>query len=156
MKFVLHGIRFIAGMAWAIVSVFVIPAMVYDNVGPFKALKISTSAIKKTWGESLVRVYGLGMIQGLMFVLGILVFGGFGYLFRAADVMVLVAIGGVGAVYLLAVFLIFNVANTVYNTALFVYANTGKVPELFAVASEGSDVVSGAFKSSKNQNYNKL
>ena len=143
-KFILNGIRFVAGMAWVIVSVFVVPAMVYDNVGPFKALKISTGAIKKTWGESLVRVYGLGFIQGLMIVLGILVFGALGYLLRAADVMILIGLGVIGVVYLIMVILVFNVANTVYNTALFVYANTGKIPEGF-----DSEVISHAFEKNK-------
>jgi len=141
MKFVLSGVRVVLGMAWAIVSIFVVPAMVYNNVGPIDALKNSGSAIKKTWGESLVRVYGLGFIQGLMFLLGILVFGGIGYLLRSADVMVLVGLGFIGFIYLLGVFLVFNVANTVYNTALFVYANTGKIPEGFT-----SEVISHAYQ----------
>jgi hypothetical protein len=122
--------------------------MVYNNVGPFKALKISTGAIKKTWGESLVRVYGLGFIQGLMIILGIVAFWALGYLIRSSDGMVLVGLGVIGVSYLRGVVLVFNVANTVYNTALFVYADTGKIPELFAA--EGSEVISHAFEVKQN------
>lgn len=139
-KYVLYGIRAIFGMAWAIVSVFVVPAMVYNNVGPIDALRQSASAVRKTWGESLARVYGLGFVQFLFILLGVLVFGGLLYFFRFLDSYVLFVVGGVGVIYLLFVFLVFNVANTVYNTALFEYANTGKIPSGFS-----SDVIAGAY-----------
>ena len=39
---------------------------------------------------------------------------------------------GLGIVGVIAIILIFNVANTVFNTALYVYASTGQEPEMFA------------------------
>ena len=36
---VLHILRGVLGMAWAIVTIFVVPAMVYDNLTPFDAIK---------------------------------------------------------------------------------------------------------------------
>jgi len=143
---VLTIIRGILGMAWAVVSVFVVPAMVYNNVGPFKALKQSARAVKKTWGESLIRYYGLGLMQFLFLVLGVLVFGaGFYFLSKFGGYVVL-TLGILTIVYLFGVFLIFNVANSVYNTALFIYSHTGKVPGDFT-----SEVVSHAFVSKKKK-----
>jgi len=43
------------GAAWGILTIFVVPSLVYENVGPFEAIKKSASVLKKTWGESLTR-----------------------------------------------------------------------------------------------------
>ncbi|HYD02922.1 MAG TPA: DUF6159 family protein, partial [Alphaproteobacteria bacterium] len=56
----------ILGAAWAMLAAFVIPGMVYHDIGPIDALKKSGHAIKKTWGESLIRYYGLGLIEFLL------------------------------------------------------------------------------------------
>lgn len=127
------------GMAWGIVTLFVVPAMVYKGLKPFDAIKASTAAIKKTWGESLMRHYGLGLMQFLFFFVGILVFGaiisatGGGALTTA---LVIVAVA-----YFIVVALLFAVLNAVFNTALWVYAQTGATPGGF----EG-DVVRDAFR----------
>jgi polyferredoxin len=69
------------------------------------------------------------MIQFLLFLLGII--ASFILLF------VLAGLGPVGIIitvvivvsYFLGVILVFNVANTIFYTALYVYADTGKIPE---------------------------
>jgi hypothetical protein len=120
----------IFGAAWSIVTIFVIPAMVYDDLGPWDAIKRSTQTLKQTWGETLVRHFGLGFIQFLFMLLGIVV--------AVALFAVLGPLGGIGfvialvltVVYFLAVALIFTVANSVYSTALYAYAN-GAAPDAF-------------------------
>jgi uncharacterized membrane protein len=59
------------GMMWSIVTIFVVPAMVYKNIGPIDAIKDSVQTLKSTWGESLIRHYGLGLIQFVFLVLGV-------------------------------------------------------------------------------------
>jgi uncharacterized protein (DUF697 family) len=131
-------------MAWGIVTLFVVPGMVYKNLSPFDAIKDSVEALKKTWGESLVRYYGLGLIQGLLFILGIFVFLGL--------VFVAIPLGGVaiavliilGIIYSITLILLFGVADSIFNTALYVYANTGKVPNAYT-----SKEMSNAFRRRK-------
>src|SRR3989344_2191918 len=121
------------GMAWAIVSLFVIPAMVIKGIGPIDALKSSVVAVKKTWGESLIRHFGLGLIQGMITLIGILLFlvPGVYALFVGSLVGGIILIG-IFIVYVMIVSILFSSANTIFNTALFLYAEEGKVPEFFS------------------------
>ena len=128
-KIVVNLIRSVLGLAWSVLTLFVVPVLVYENVSPLEAVRRSKDILKKTWGESLVRAFGLGLIQfvcilaviGVTLGLGILVPQGPGGLVVMA----------LGSICLLGVFLVFNVANTIFNTALYVYASTGKEPAVF-------------------------
>lgn len=130
------------GMAWSIVTIFVVPVLVYENIGPIDAVKKSAQVIKKTWGESLIRAIGLGLIQFLVFVILIVLSGFLTYFltnnFGAPGLVVGVCIC-IGLLLLAG--LIFSVATTVFNTALYVYANNNQVASGF-----NEDVVKGAFR----------
>lgn len=121
-------LRSILGMLWSIMTIFVVPAMVYYNLSPFKAIKKSNETLKKTWGESIIRHYGLGFVQGIIVFIGIIITAVLLFLFYQAGIEVILIIIGVFVVFLLIVSMIFQVANTVFNTALFVYADKGKAP----------------------------
>lgn len=120
------------GMAWSIVSIFVVPVLVYEGLGPIDAVKKSTQVIKKTWGESLIRHFGLGLIQFFVFVIIIALSFGLTYVLTNAFDVIGLAIGiGLGVLLMLLAGLIFSVANTIFNTALYVYANKSLVPTGF-------------------------
>ena len=130
------------GAAWSIMTIFVVPALVYEGLGPVDSIKKSVAVLKRTWGESLVRAIGLGLIQLLVFAVIIAVSGAVSYgLFMALDVVGMVIGICIGLALLLFSGLIFAVANTVYSTALYVYANNQTVASGFS-----EDVVKGAFK----------
>lgn len=141
-EIVAHIVIGLIGMAWSIVTIFVVPVLVYENVGPIDAIKKSATVIKKTWGESLIRAIGLGLVQFLVFFLIIVVTGLIGYVvtnqFGAWGLAVTIA---VGACLLLLAGLIFSVATTIFNTALYVYANNNQIAAGF-----NDDVVKGAFR----------
>ncbi len=138
-------IRGIIGMAWNIVTIFVIPGMVYYELGPRDAIKKSVDTLGKTWGESIVRHFGLGFIQFLFFLLGAGITIVIGFLIipimGVPGIIITVAIG---LIYFILLILIFNVANSVYNTALFVYADTGAIP-----AGYNQELMSHAFRQKK-------
>jgi len=130
----------ILGAIWSIITVFVIPAMVYHNIGPFKAIKMSIHSLKKTWGESLVRYYGLGLIEIVMIVAGVIL----GIIFAVVTSPIptlFYAVIIIFSIYIVAVLMFFNVANTIFNTALFVYADTGRVPKVY-----DAEIITDAFK----------
>ncbi|MEM2131504.1 MAG: DUF6159 family protein, partial [Candidatus Woesearchaeota archaeon] len=133
------------GTAWSIVSIFVVPAIVFDNVGPFQAIKNSVHAIKKTWGESLIRHYGLGFAEMSFVLLGlvILIPGIF-----LLNIMWQLSLGLIilFVIYEVIVFLVFSAANTIFNTALYMYAKGNNV-KLF-----GEETLKHAFKSEKISN----
>jgi hypothetical protein len=137
-------LRGLLATAWNVVTLFVVPAMVYQDLGPIDAIKSSMDTLRNTWGESLARHYGMGLASFLFTLPGIL--GG---------VLIVVAMGsglpvGVGVamlaavgLYILGVALVFNVANAVFNTALYHYATSRQVPAGFS-----PEVLQGAFTQS--------
>jgi len=139
MGIVLAGLK----LSWSIVTLFVVPAMVYKELGPLDAIKDSTQAIKKTWGESLARHYGLGLVQFLVLLGGIVVFGGFAAAVASLNPQpaVLWTLAVLFVAYLVVVVMVFSMANTVFNTALYAYASTGKIPEGYS-----KDVLENAFR----------
>lgn len=129
------------GAAWGIITSFVVPGMVYHDLGPIDAIKKSAEVLRKTWGESLIRHYGLGIIE-FVFVLAGIILGFGGVLasipFGAIPIILSVSIA---LIYILIVILVFNVANAVFNTALYVYADSGKIPSGY-----NEEVLSTAFR----------
>lgn len=121
----------IVGMAWTIVTLFVVPGLVYYNFGPMKAIKKSANVLKKTWGESLIRYYGLGLIQFLITVLGIVILGAVFFFSISLGLVAMIISGLMMLIFLVLSVLVFSIANNVFNTALFVYADSGKVPSGF-------------------------
>lgn len=134
----------ILGAAWSITTLFVVPSLVYYNMTPVNAIKKSIETIKKTWGESLVRHFGLGFIQGLFLLLGFGVFFVLFLLGASLGVYGILSVAVLAIAYFLGVILIFSVANNVFNTALFVYADKGEVPTHF-----NKEVLSHAFENKK-------
>jgi hypothetical protein len=53
----------VLGIAWSIVTFFVVPIIAYENVGPFEAFKRSGDLMKKKFGESLVATFSFGLVQ---------------------------------------------------------------------------------------------
>lgn len=145
-EIVLIIVRSIVGAAWAIATLFVIPILVYKGHTPFKAIGESTRTVKKTWGDSLTMSFGLGLMQFLFIVLGIvgtivlaLIFGAFG----PAGVIFAV---GLGIIFLLSVIILFNAMDNIYATALYIYAETGEMPKQF----HNSEAISHAFEKKEN------
>ena len=87
----------------------------------------------------------MGLIQFLLTLPGIAIGIGLGYLlYPTMDYVGIIIAVGVFIVYIVVLSLIFNVANSVYNTALFVYADTGKIPTGY-----NQNLMSNAFKQKK-------
>lgn len=125
-QLILGIVTSVLGLAWSVITIFVVPAMVFRGVGPIDAIKHSTQVLKKTWGESLIRHYGLGLAQfcvlaiGVVPLIALLVLTGGG---MAAGVLL-----SLGVLYVILVTLVFSLANTVFNTALYIYAESGQLP----------------------------
>lgn len=80
------GSRLVArvlGYTWPIVSVFVIPAIVLENLGPLKAFRRSRELLRSMWGPDQSGILGTGAVFALLsaaglvpFLLGVLGDGG--------------------------------------------------------------------------------
>lgn len=138
-KLLLHLLHRVLASAWAITTIFVVPAMVYKGFGPIDALKESMRTVKNTWGENLVRHYGMGVIQALALLLPIALIVGGALLADSAPRVALTAVG-VGFLVLIAQVVVFQMANTVFTTALYHWAVHQTPPPGFA-----AEQLSGAF-----------
>jgi len=136
-EIVIRIVTSLLGLVWSVVTIFVVPAMVYHGLGPIDAIKQSVTVLKKTWGESLIRHYGLGLMQFLSILLGLVIFGGL--LVLGGGAKAAIVIGIVAVIYFIAIIAVFSLANTIFNTALYVYADTGEIP-----AGYNREIIAGA------------
>ena len=70
---------------WAMMTFFVVPIIVSENLGPISAIKRSTSLFKQTWGDQVMANFGFGIFQLFAVMLGVVVgwfFGLFSPVFR--------------------------------------------------------------------------
>lgn len=119
------------GAAWTFLTYFVVPLIVIERRPLGGSFKASLSLVQRTWGEQIVGNFGLGIAAFLSYLVaaGVIVLlfmalsplGGFG-----VAVAVLV-----GIVLVVGIALVFATMDGIYKAALYSYAATGEVPELF-------------------------
>lgn len=123
------------GIAWTLITFFVVPLIVIERKGALESISDSTAMVKKTWGQQVVSGVGYGLI-GFLLTLPAIVIG----------VLLLVVLGASGThgfapyalVVLACIAWIFTVAvvvsalKAIFGVVLYLYAKTGKVPAGFA------------------------
>ena len=117
------------GGAWNIVTFFVVPTLAIEGVGPITAIKTSFETIKKTWGETLIGNIGVSYAIGLLSLIPIPILIIAGVLTQS--VWVIVGLGCVTILYWLALAVISSCLTGIYTTAVYYYARTGTVPNVF-------------------------
>ncbi len=152
-RVVLFIFNSVFGLLWSVLTIFVVQGIVYNNLGPFSAIKKSALVLKETWGESLIKYFGFGVVQFLFVFAGIVIGAILMYLgFVTGGVYILFGFAVLMFLYILAVLLIFGIASQIYNSALYVYATTGKIPEGY-----DEDIMVNAFiKKSKKSVFSAL
>lgn len=132
-KIVMSIITSLVGMAWAISTIFVIQGIVYKDLSPFSAIKDSVITLKKTWGESLIRYIGFGIIEWVVTLIGMMILVPMLIVsVLSQSIIGILVIASLIIIYIALVALTFSIAESVFNTALYIYANTGKVPAGFS------------------------
>jgi len=107
------------GLAWSLLTFFVVPIIVYQNKGVFDSIKESGNLMKEKWGESLGGNFSFGIIN----LLGIFLSIGIGVLFMLINP----ALGVV--VMVLSILLtatVLSAAKTVFIAAI--YNRTNDLP----------------------------
>jgi hypothetical protein len=121
----------VGGAAWAVVTYFMIPVLIYENQGAWTSLKRSAHLFTSTFGRSLVSNLVVGLLVGAGIVVAA-VLGVVG-LFEVVGGSVLVGmlLIGIGIAVGVIVALIGAAAEGILCAALYRYATTGKVdPDL--------------------------
>ena len=113
-------------LAWRVLAFLVMPVIIAEGGGPFRALGRSKDLLRRTWGENLIAQAGLSIVGFVLMLPGLLiaVFLGQGSL----------GIFGVIVGGLLMIFgaVVASALSAVYQTALYEYATTGESPDEFA------------------------
>jgi len=140
--FVGRIIASVFGLAWNIATFLAVPVLVVEGVGPIDAVKRSTSLLKKTWGEQIAGNLGIGAAFTLIFLAGVLVFGGALAAAIATDSAPLIV--GVVAAFVAAgilLSLVGSALSAIYSAAVYRYATQGDPGGMF-----GRELVREAFR----------
>jgi hypothetical protein len=132
----------IVGFVWNIATFLVVPVLVTEGIGPVDAIKRSAGLLRRTWGEQLIGVGGIGIVFGLLFFAIALVGGAVA--FALFNISVVLGIIGIFALVMVLgiVGLIGSAASGVYTASLYRYATKGD-----AGASFRPEVMQAAFRS---------
>ncbi len=119
-------VAWVADTAWSLATLFVVPALAVEGVGPIAAARRSASVIRSRWGESVVGSFAIGS-AGAVAMFAAAVLGVAGWAVRAGsplagDGMIAVAI----AVALLTV-VVTSAASQAFRLAVFRYAADGRL-----------------------------
>ena len=116
------------GLAWSIVTFFVIPVIVVEKVGPIDAIRRSGSILRRTWGEAFVGNQGIGLFVFLFALVSCLP-AALGYLSHVPALMI--AGIAITAVALIIVAAISAALHSILLAAIYVFAADGRVPDAF-------------------------
>lgn len=116
------------GIAWNLITFFVIPVLIFQGFGVIDSIKESASLFRRTWGENMVARFSIGLIFGLLGLIGVvpIVLAGF-----TKSAVVIIPVVGVVVFYWVVLAIIGGAMNGILATALYDYATTGEVPSAY-------------------------
>ena len=119
--------RILAGATWGIATYFILPTILFENLGAWASLKRSASLFGQTFGKTIISNVVVGLIGFGLFVLGVvLLVVGLALAFSGSVVGgAILAVLGV-AVLVFTVVLMTAVSG-VLRVALYRYATTGQI-----------------------------
>jgi hypothetical protein len=123
-------VAIVFSVAWGILTYFVVPVIVFEQVSVREMFERSGQTFKETWGETAGAGFGVGIVTVLFTLVGL-----------AAAAVVFVVLGGTGpgllvavafaALVVLGAYLFGNTLGAIAKTALYVYATEGERPPAF-------------------------
>lgn len=138
-------VTWVVNVAWEMVTIFVLPVMIFEGMGVRKSIVKSAQLFKRTWGENLVGQFSMDILVVVFVVVALGVFvASMSFLIysgQSAALDMMVVILGALFVFIVASLLVSSALSSVFSTALYIYATTGAVPSAFS-----EDLIKGAFK----------
>jgi len=135
----------LAGVAWALVTLLVLPILVIEHVGVKDAFTRSAAAFKRTWGVNMIGNGGIGLVTMLAMLAGLAIAGPILAIGWTNDQLALIVLGGALAVLWITLVSVFSAAlSGVFRTALYRYAVHGESSDGFS-----EDQIAHAFRPKK-------
>ena len=124
----IFGLLFGAALraGWMLASFFVVPVILFEDMGAVAAIKRSISLCRSRWGENIIGNGALGVIGLAAVLVDILVSALLGSVFAPVGAVV-------GILGLAAIMLVLTVASAAFNAALYWYAVTDQSPGDYSV-----------------------
>lgn len=116
----------ILDLAWRVITFLVMPVIIAEGAGPFRALGRSKNLLRRTWGENLIAQAGLSIVGFVLMLPGLLI----AILLGSGPLGVFGLI--VGGLLMIFGAVVASALSAVYQTALYEYATTGESPAEFA------------------------
>lgn len=118
--------QWLVGLAWSVLSVFVVPILVLEDVTVTAAIRRSGQLVKRTWGESVTATGTIGAGLVVVFIPALVVALIVGSVFGVVGVITATVVG-------LMIFVTLSGAlGTVVSVALYSFATTGQAPGPFS------------------------
>lgn len=109
------------GAAWTMATYFVVPVIVYEQLGPIDAVKRSAAMFRETWGERVVASVSFGLLFFLLALPAIGLPFLVGYLFGIVAALI---VGGLAVIYFIALAVVNAALNGIFVAALYQYTQT--------------------------------
>jgi hypothetical protein len=123
----------ILGTAWTVITFFVVPVLVAERVGPFKAVRRSIKLLSRAWGQAAIGGVGLGFFSLIIMLPGFLLFFVAMMLASATGLwMVGLGVAGLAGLYLIIGSAVCATLNTIYLSALYDFAAENHAPRGFS------------------------
>ncbi|MBU1671034.1 MAG: hypothetical protein KKF41_04020 [Actinobacteria bacterium] len=115
----------LAGLAWNLITFFVIPVLIFQGYGVIDAVKESAKIFRRTWGENVVARFSLGLIFLLLGIVGVVPIA---LAFLTGSGPVIIGAIGIALAYWAVLAVVSTSLTGILSTALYDYAVTGQVP----------------------------
>lgn len=137
LKFTGKIIAWFFGAAWGILTYFSLPALIIGNLGIKDSFKESASIIRKTWGETIIINFGVGLFFTMLTLLLLAIFIGINVILSSLPVLIIT--GVMFFLLLIVLSIISSTLNVIFKLVLFNYALNGQIPAGFS-----QNIVQGA------------
>jgi len=140
----------IIGMAWSLLTFFVVPVMIFENISVVESIKKSSHLFKKTWGENVVGQFSMGFFFFILALIGLIPMAILIFFLASSAVsfIVILPVAALLLMYLVLLGIISSSLNGIFVAALYNYANSGKIPSSYS-----REVIESAFKEKQSHGF---
>lgn len=114
------------GLAWGLITLFAVPVIALEGLGPWATLKRSAHIFKERWGESLTGRAAISIITSLAAIL--VLSSGFALALVAGmyiDPIAAVVVAIVALAMMICISIIFTALTQTFNVAMYAYSASG-------------------------------
>ncbi len=134
------------GAAWNIVTMFIAPTLLLDNVSVWKSVKNSANVFKQTWGETIIMNVSLYVVSRLVFMFYVIAYmvGLIALFSVGAGTITYIVATAIFFIVVLFTSIVFSSLTEIFKVALYSYARYGIIAEDFS-----PELILGAIREDK-------